>query len=295
MNFIKHMIIVLFALLLSTSAFAELTEKTVKSADDVPILYRVQGEGDPALIFVHGWVGNQEFWKAQREFFAQTHKVVTLNLAGHGTAEKDRQDWTIKALSEDLLAVITALELQKAIIIGHAAGASVAIEAARAMPEQIIGIIGIDTLQDIKLSSTIEQQERILARFREDYMGLTTRIIRSMFSPNADPSLVEKTTQEMLSVPEDIGIATLQASMAYSLAPAVQSLSIPIRCINSDAFPTNVQGNKEFAKSYEVLIVPASGHFFFLESPDEFNKILANVLQEMIGFTMNEAEASTAE
>ena len=295
MHFIKCSMVILAVVLCPLFGSAEVIEGTVESTDGAPISYRVQGEGDPALVFVHGWLANQGFWDAQREFFAQTHKVVTLDLAGHGTSGQDRQTWSIEAFGDDVVAVLSALKIEKAILIGHAMGGSVALDAASKLPEKVIGIIGVDALQDFELVPTPEQQEQILAKLQENYADLRTRSIQSMLSREADPVLVEKITTDMSSVPEEIGIATMQASLAYKLIPVVQSLSAPIRCINSDAVPPKIQENQQYARSYEIMLVPGSKHLFFLESPDEFNSILANVLQEIVTYNANEAEAKLAE
>jgi pimeloyl-ACP methyl ester carboxylesterase len=65
-------------------------QKTV-SSDDVTIAYQVQGEGKPALVFVHGWGINRTYWNAQLTYFAKKHHVVTIDLAGHGESGQDRK------------------------------------------------------------------------------------------------------------------------------------------------------------------------------------------------------------
>ena len=79
--------------------------KTIDSFDGVPISYEVRGNGSPALVFVHGWSCDRTYWKAQVEPFAVNHKVVTIDLAGHGESGTQRSDWTMEAFSEDVAAV----------------------------------------------------------------------------------------------------------------------------------------------------------------------------------------------
>src|SRR5438128_7790136 len=106
---------------------------TAHSTDGVPIHYTVSGAGEPALVFVHGWAIDGRYWDAQVPVFARTHRVVTLDLAGHGRSGRDRQDWTVAAFGQDVRAVVEALHLSKVVLIGHSMSGNVILEAARAM------------------------------------------------------------------------------------------------------------------------------------------------------------------
>ncbi len=61
-----------------------LATAVVSSADGVPIHFTDQGKGDPALVFVHCWSCDRHLWDNQVPVFAKRHRVVTLDLAGHG-------------------------------------------------------------------------------------------------------------------------------------------------------------------------------------------------------------------
>lgn len=56
----------------------------VPSADGIPVRYEVHGAGPPALVFVHGWSCDRDYWRGQVEHFAGRYRVVTVDLAGHG-------------------------------------------------------------------------------------------------------------------------------------------------------------------------------------------------------------------
>jgi pimeloyl-ACP methyl ester carboxylesterase len=73
----------------------------VPSFDGTPIYYEVCGDGEPALVFIHGWCCKRSYWVNQLSEFAQRHKVVAVDLAGHGESGLDRKAWTIPAFGED--------------------------------------------------------------------------------------------------------------------------------------------------------------------------------------------------
>ena len=113
---------------------------TAISADGLPIYYTVQGEGEPALVFVHGWCCDGGYWSEQLGRFAQRYKVVAVDLGGHGQSGLGRQTWTMEAFGEDVKSVVEKLGLTKAVLVGHSMGGKVIIEAARLMPGRVVFI-----------------------------------------------------------------------------------------------------------------------------------------------------------
>ncbi|PYV01821.1 MAG: hypothetical protein DMG10_16600 [Acidobacteria bacterium] len=81
----------------------------VLAADGVPIHYTVRGKGDPALVFVHCWSCDSKLWDNQVSVFAKDHRVVTIDLPGHGESGKGRKDWSIGGFGEDVKTVVAKL------------------------------------------------------------------------------------------------------------------------------------------------------------------------------------------
>ena len=75
------------------------------SPDGVHIEYRVLGHGDPAVILVHGWACDANYWNEQLEALKAHYTVVTVNLAGHGGSGSNRTDWSIANYAGDVAAV----------------------------------------------------------------------------------------------------------------------------------------------------------------------------------------------
>ena len=140
-----------------------------KSADGVPIHYEVQGQGEPALVFVHGWAIDSRYWDQQVPIFARTHRIVTLDLAGHGQSGRGRKDWTVAAFAQDVRAVVEALALKKVVLVGHSMSGNVILEAARAMPDRVVGLIPVDTLLDVDEQTNPEQMAQFAAALRANY------------------------------------------------------------------------------------------------------------------------------
>ena len=79
---------------------------TFRADDGLEIVGEVRGRGDAALVFLHGWCGDREYWKHQVEVFAADYRVVALDQAGHGESGKGRKAWTADGLAGDVEAVV---------------------------------------------------------------------------------------------------------------------------------------------------------------------------------------------
>src|SRR5687767_5609039 len=78
----------------SVSAPAEGTPQIVTSVDGVHIEYHVYGRGEPAVVLIHGWSCDSNYWKEQLAALKEKYTTVTVDLAGHGASGSNRTDWS---------------------------------------------------------------------------------------------------------------------------------------------------------------------------------------------------------
>lgn len=257
----------------------------VTSADGVSIAYQVRGKGKPALVFVHGWCCDQTYWDAQVLHFAQKYKVVTVDLAGHGESGLNRKTWTMASFGEDVRATVEKLGLNQILPVGHSMGGPVILETTRRMPKRVMGLVGVDTFHDLERKYAQDQIDHILAPFRTDFPEAMRNLVRDdLFTINSDSTLVERIAADMSVAPPIVGLGTIEALLHYyNCFPEVfQQVRTPIRCINSDMNPTNVEAGQRYAQSFEVTLMSGVGHFVMLEDPETFNRILDEVVKELV-------------
>lgn len=255
---------------------------TVVSADGIQISFHVQGSGTPALVFVHGWCCDKTYWDAQVQYFSKQHKVVTVDLAGHGDSGLERKDYTMEAFGEDVEAVVNKLDLDQVVLIGHSMGGPVILEAAQRIPERVIGLVAADTFHNVEQKVKIDE---LMALFRADFAETTADFVRAMFTPTSDSALVEKVVADMSAVPQQVGLGAVEALLNYrnsELTRALQQVRAPIRCINSDRNPTDVEAGRRYASSFEVALMSNVGHFVMIESPETFNRLLEEAVVEFV-------------
>lgn len=253
------------------------------SADGLLIRYEVQGKGAPALVFVHGWCCDRSYWRLQFEEFAAHYTTVALDLGGHGASGQDRAGWTMGAFGEDVAAVVAKLGLAQVILVGHSMGGRVVVEAARRLSGQVIGIVAVDTFDDLEGTRTQAEIEKRLAPFRADFVQATDRFVREgMFIPASDATLIETIATEMAATPPQVGIGALEEFYRHDaeLRAGLQAVQVPVAMINSDFEPTDLAAAERFGIS--VKFMSGVGHFVMLEDPTTFNNLLEAAVQSIL-------------
>jgi len=273
---------------------SRVTRGTLTASDGVEISFTEQGSGSPTLMFVHCWCCNQSFWDPQIAAFAGSSRVVTLDLAGHGASTGTRPGWPLESLAGDVRTVAEALDLDHIILIGHSMGGPVAVEAALLLGDRVIGVIGVDTLQDVEREMDPAQIERLVGNLAADFPTRCDAFVRTMFPDGADEALENRVTGDMCDADPEMALSLLSQLLKLDLAAALDRLHVPVRCINATRVPTNVEGNRRHA-DFDVRLMDGVGHFLYLERPDEFNSLLAETIAEISSASQHDpAGASTA-
>jgi pimeloyl-ACP methyl ester carboxylesterase len=262
-------------------------KKTVKADDGVNIVCEVRGKGEPALVFLHGWCGDHEYWKNQADVFAADHVVVTLDQAGHGESGKDRKSWTTDSLAGDAAAVVKALGLKQVILVGHSMGGPVALLAAKKLPGTVAAVIGVDTLQNADVKMPEDARKGLLDAFDKDFKGTIRGGFGSLLHEKTDADLKKWLVDKAEAQDEKMAVALMRDLFDVDTPKALKEAKVPVRCINSAGgypffTPTAADVNKKYA-DYKAVTIEGVGHYPMLEKPAEFNEKLKETLKEFAG------------
>ena len=61
----------------------------------------------------------------------------------------------------------------------------------------------------------------------------------------------------------------------------MREVKVPIRAINADRTPTNVEVNRKYAPQFDAVIIKGTGHNPMMEDPARFNQMLAEILRNL--------------
>ena len=271
-------------LLLLAFAFpsSQAKSEVVNSSDGIPIHYSVTGKGEPTLVFIHCWGCNRNFWENQVAEFSKTNRVVTIDLPGHGESGAGRKDWTIESYGDDVKTVVTKLGLKRVVLVGSSMGAPIALEATKRMPDNVVAIVPVDSLQNVEQTLTPEQLDGVIKSMTADYKNATTGLLNQFFfSPNTPEAVKTRVVNEALSRQPETAIAILKGIFVYKPGPTLKEIKVPIKAINADLNPTNLEINRKYAPQFDAVIIKGTGHYPMLEDPARFNQMLADILKSL--------------
>jgi pimeloyl-ACP methyl ester carboxylesterase len=262
--------------------------RCVQSFDGDLISYNVYGKGDITLLFVHGWSCDSRYWREQVPIFAREYRVVTMDLAGHGNSSMGRKIYSVESFAQDVKAVIEAVNANKVIVIGHSFGGEIVATAASMEQKKVIGIIGVDTLQNVEEWYSREEASKLIGidGFKKDFKASVKTFVEQMMGKDIDPELKKWIIDDMSSAPPNIAISALEEYTGTiadkKMISVFKEVKTPVRCINADLWPTKPEVNRKYMQSFDVSIMKGAGHFLMLERPDEFNKLLNRSIKEII-------------
>jgi pimeloyl-ACP methyl ester carboxylesterase len=260
--------------------------ETARSADGVPIRFQVDGKGEPTLVLVHGWALDHRLWDGQVPRLAARHRVVTLDLAGHGASGRQRAQWTMAAFGDDVKAVVDAVGAKQVVLVGHSMGGPVVLEAARRMPDRVKGLVLVDTLLDVEQRIPPEQVDAMVRQLEADYEPTVTRMSTEyLFAPSTPPAVRERVLDHATAMPPEISIALIRQNATYDARPALREIEAPIRAVSADKFPTNLEANRRSMPGYEAIIVTGTGHYPMLEDPARFDPALDQAIAQVLAAT----------
>ena len=251
--------------------------------DNVHIEYRVYGHGDPAVVLVHGWASDANYWNAQVDALKARYTVVALNLAGHGASGNNRSDWSIANYAQDVAAVARQIPNSRLVLVGHSMGAAVSLAAAPLIGTRVIGVIAVEALRSVGLPAlTPSEIEQRIAPFRADFVAETRKLVTgSLFTRDANPVLVQKVAYDMSLEPPAIAISSMRALLSMDFAAVLPGVHVPVFAINSDLLPTDAARIRKSLPDFTLDVLDHSGHFLMLEAPARFNPLLLKDLDAL--------------
>jgi pimeloyl-ACP methyl ester carboxylesterase len=219
--------------------------------------------------------------------FSRDHRVIVIDLAGHGHSGLEREAYTMAAFGKDVRAVIEDAGAERVVLIGHSMGGPVSAAAARLMPESVIGIVGVDTFLDLSMRLSSEDVAGWMAPLRQDFRGGANGFVRGMFVDATDAALRDWVVADMSAAPPEVALSAMEEMLADMVSgrasKAFEGLEIPVVAINADMWPTNVEANRRHMHAFEAVIMEGTDHFLHMAVPGDFNRKLERVIADLLG------------
>jgi pimeloyl-ACP methyl ester carboxylesterase len=255
------------------------------------LFYERAGDGDPPLVFVHGIASAHDDWRAQLDYFRARRCVVACDLRGHGASTGDPAQCDIETYGADVSALLRALDLPPAVLIGHSLGCRVVLQASVDAPERVTGLVLVD---GSRLGTGDPQMAEQAARQQIQAVGYPAFLrgfFAGMFLEGSDPAVQERIVGRALALPEAIGAALFPRVVrwdAQAMDAALGRVAVPLLVIQSTyVTPQRVRVPlapgastpwlelvRRSVPTAQIEIVSGAGHFAMLEKPQAVNQHL---------------------
>ncbi|WP_244481978.1 alpha/beta fold hydrolase [Bradyrhizobium pachyrhizi] len=244
----------------------------------------------PPLLLINGWTGDHGIFTPQIAHFAQSRRVVAVNIRGHGASDAPEQEYTIAGFADDIAWQCAQLELLKPVVIGHSMGGRIALELCGRYPDLASGVVMIDT---IVMPSPILRESRELTRLLEgiggpDYLAVSKANAWEMGCDFDDPTRRKMIYETYVlpsceKTPQHVAYSMIRnATLNYDPVPAAEACRIPMAYISADVPLVNVTRDldrlQEICPQLVIAKTMLAGHFNTIEVADQVNAMLDRFL-----------------
>jgi pimeloyl-ACP methyl ester carboxylesterase len=244
----------------------------------VMLAFDDRGVGDPALVFVHGWCCDHTQFQPQMAYFADDHRVLALDLRGHGASDKPVQRYHPDDFADDINWLVTELGLERPVIVGHSMGGLIGLRMAYLYPHALSGLVALDSAW--VMTPTFAQRGPVIAEALRgsDYQVALAESMAGSFLPRDDPHRRQQILDLMCSTRQDIMISEWVESIENTDSlQAIHGLTVPTLYVASEMEYVELDVIRS-AANVTVGQTIGSGHFHQLECPDQVNAMIARFL-----------------
>lgn len=263
------------------------------AAGGTNLAYIEKGSGEP-LVFIHGAVSDFRTWQEQFEAFSNDYRVISYSRRGHQPNEREENDanYTRARHTADLVGFLKALNLEKAHLIGHSYGASIALTAAQAHPE-LVGSLVLgepspfpDLFDEEGLSLLSAQKKGFDIAIRLAQIGDKKAAVREFLHVIVGIDVLPLLPEDRRAViMENAGTLVPMLRHYYDSPLNSRQLSgvkVPALLVTGELSPliarlTNKMIDRALPNS-KIAVLKGASHGLQMENPDGFNQLVTDFL-----------------
>jgi pimeloyl-ACP methyl ester carboxylesterase len=237
--------------------------------DRARIWYTTYGAGAP-VIMLHGGLGHSGNWGYQVPALTKAgYRIILIDSRGHGRSTRDSRPFMYEPMASDVLAVMDALHLEKAAVVGWSDGACIALILAMKAPARVAGVFFFACNMDPSGVKEITEPnpilDRCLGRHAKDYAQLSA------------------TPDQFKAFAEAVGLM-MKTQPNYS-ARDMAEIRAPVTIAQSEHDEFIKREHAEYLvqsiPNAELVVLTGVSHFAPLQSPEQFNDVLLAFLRRI--------------
>ncbi len=254
--------------------------------NNIELAYDDTGNG-PAVVLIHGFPFNRSMWTEQIDALAGHHRVVSVDLRGHGETEASSGAATMKQMAQDVATLMDVLDIERAVIGGLSMGGYVTLAFYRMFPQRVEKLLLADTRAQADTEegkATREQQaQKILA---EGMASIVDSMLPKLLSPETvskRPDVVMRLRDMMLGTKPDGAAAALRGmAVRDDHTEWLSQVRVPTLILvgREDPItpPADSEKMRERISGSQLSVIENASHVSNLEQPEQFNRALRDFL-----------------
>ena len=253
--------------------------------DGVVLAYDDAGSGHPPLVLVHGAACNRRFWSQQVPRFSSAHRVVAVDLRGHGESDAPAERYTVRLFAEDLASTCKQLGMESPVVIGHSLGGLVALDFASAYPDQVGAAVLIDSPL-LPGGDRTEVVRDLVAGLRghDPDSALRAYFEGRLFGPYDDAATRSWILDQIVLTEPHVTSSLWEESLvSWDDEAALRECRVPVLYIDAGAPNADLTRAVELCPGLMIARTIGSGHFSPLEVPEQVNTVLERFLRLPLG------------
>jgi 2-succinyl-6-hydroxy-2,4-cyclohexadiene-1-carboxylate synthase len=281
-------------MLMRTDLSAE--RRTVDAGDELQLHVALSGDGPP-VVLLHGFTGSSETWTPLRAQLDATHRVIALDLPGHGrsSAPEAPARYALDRFADDLARVLDALGVERTALLGYSMGGRAALRAARRHPERIAALVLESTspgiVDPVVRATRVRADEALADAIERDGVPAFVEWWERLPLWDSQRSLSAQVranlrAQREANVPRGLAnsLRGAGAGVDHSMLDRLADVDVPTLLI-AGALDTAYVGHgrqmQRLLPHARLSVVPNAGHAVHLERPELFAAEISAFLEEM--------------
>jgi len=269
---------------------------TIAARDGTRLYYEEAGQGS-AVVFVHEYAGDYRTWEPQMRHFSRSHRCVTYSQRGYPPSDvpSDGAKYSQDIARDDVIALMDALKIDKAHVVGHSMGAATALHVGIHYPQRCISVVaascGYGSSPDPKKVEEGRAASRETAKMfategiavaAPRYADGATRQTHKHKDPRGFAEFA-KMLGEHSAEGHALTMLHLQAKRPtlWDMEADLKKFSVPLLIIVGDEDDWCLDGSvflKRTVPTAGLLVIPRSGHTITSEEPAAFNAAVADLI-----------------
>lgn len=250
-------------------------------------------ERAPAVVFGHSVLCDSAMFAAQVEALADRFRVVTIDTRGHGQSDPARAAYGVTDLGRDYVAVMDALGIARAVVVGLSLGGMAAMCLVRDAPARVSGLVLMDTdaAAEGPLRSARLRALGLMGRVFGNGAWLRRQAMKELFGATfraRSPEVVARWSAKLAAMDRQSGWLGLRAVVGREdLSAALAQVKAPTLVVVGDEDtatpPACSRHLAELIPGARLEVLPQVGHLSTIEAPELTAKLIARFCEQLTG------------